>query len=150
MNYHLVILKKPYLDLIVSGRKTIELLLSKGRQSAFGRVHPGDRLFLKVSSGPVCAVATVADVRYYEGLTPPQIVQIKRQYNDQIMGGDAIWESVMNRRYGFLTWLRDVQTIDPIRIDKKDWRAWAVLSPGKDFGLLGRAGLWENANACHA
>lgn len=147
MNHHLVILKKQYLDLIVSGQKTIELRLGKGRRGAFGRVQPGDGLFLKVSSGPVCATATAADVKYYEDLTPQRIVQLKQQYNDQIMGGDAVWESMMDRRYGFLTWLRDVRRIAPIRIDKKDWRAWVVLSRGKDFGLLDRTGLWETANA---
>jgi ASC-1-like (ASCH) protein len=144
VNHHLVILKKPYLNLIVSGRKTIELRLGKGRRGAFGHVYRGDRLFLKVSSGPVCAVATVADVKYYEDLTPQRIVQIRQQYNDRIMGGDAVWESMMDRRYGFLTWLRDVRPITPIQIDKKDWRAWVVLSKGKDFGLLGRTGLWES------
>jgi ASC-1-like (ASCH) protein len=150
VDHHLVILKKPYLDLIVSGRKTIELRLGKGRQGAFGHVHPGDGLFLKVSSGPVLATATVADVKYYEELTPQRIVQIKRQYNSGIVGDAAVWESMMDRRYGFLTWLRDVRRIAPIWIDKKDWRAWVVLSKGKDFGLLSRIGLWETADACDA
>jgi ASC-1-like (ASCH) protein len=144
VNYHLVILKKPYLDLIVSGRKTIELRLGKGRRGAFGRVQPGDGLFLKVSSGPVRATATVADVKYYEDLTPQQILQIKQQHNDRIMGGDAVWEDMMGRRYGFLTWLRDVRPIAPIWIDKKDWRAWVVLTRGRDFGLLDRVGLWAS------
>jgi len=141
MNYHLVILKKAYLELILSGRKTIELRLSRGRLPLFGRVQPGDRLFLKISAGPVCAKASVADVKYYQTLTPPMIAQIKRQYNDQIMGGDAVWESLMDRKSGLLVWLQDVRRIEPIRIEKKDWRAWVVLSKGKDFGLLDEAGI---------
>ena len=137
MNYHLVILKKPYLDLILSGQKTVESRLTRAKGEAFGRVRPGDTLFLKVSSGPVCALATVAEVKYYEDLTPGRIVEIKEQYNEQIMGGDAVWQSKTDCRYGFLVWLRDVRRIAPIRIEKKDWRAWVVLKPGKDFGLLG-------------
>ena len=148
MKHHLVILKKPYLDLILSGRKTIELRLSKGRQPAFGRVCPHDRLFLKLSAGSVCGAAAVAHVECYEDLTPQGIVQIKQRYNAEIMASDAVWESVMDRRYGFLVWLRDVRRIPPIRIDKKDWRAWVVLTPGEDFGLLDKAGLWDNADAC--
>jgi ASC-1-like (ASCH) protein len=150
VNYHLVILKKPYLELILSGRKTIELRLSKGRQPAFGRVQPGDRLLLKVSSGPVCGAAIVADVRFYDDLTPERIVHIRQQYNNEIMGGDAIWQSLMDCRYGFLVWLRDVRRIEPIRIDKKDWRAWVVLKEGRDFGLLDRMRLWETTDACNA
>lgn len=52
MDYHLVILKKPYLDLILAGEKTIELRLNRAKRPAGGRVRPGDRLFLKPSGGP--------------------------------------------------------------------------------------------------
>lgn len=141
MSDHLVILKKAYLELILSGRKTIELRLSRGRSPLVGRVRRGDGLFLKVSAGPICARAAVADVTYYETLTPALIAQIKRQYNDQILGGDAVWDSMMDRKSGLLVWLRDVRPIEPIRIEKKDWRAWVVLSKGKNFGLLDRTNV---------
>ena len=42
VNSHLVILKKPYLDMILEGRKRIELRLYKTRHPAFGRVFAGD------------------------------------------------------------------------------------------------------------
>lgn len=140
MSDHLVIVKRPYLELILNGRKTIELRLSTGRSSLIGRVQPGDGLFLKVSAGPVCATATVADVTCYETLTPSLIGRIKQQYNDRIMGPDNVWEGLMDRKSGVLIWLRDVRRIGPIRIEKKDWRAWVMLSKGKDFGLLDEAG----------
>lgn len=138
MNEHLVILKKPYLDLILSGQKTIESRLTRARGEAFGRVRPGDKLFLKVSAGPVCATATVADVKYYENLTPERITRIKQRYNDRIGGSDAVWEAKMDCKFAFLVWIEDLQPIAPIRIQKKDWRAWVVLKPEKDFGLLTR------------
>jgi hypothetical protein len=136
MNYHLVILKKPYLDLILAGEKTIELRLTKAKRPAGRPVLPGDRLFLKPSGGPVCGLATAKDVEYHEALTPSRIRQIKQRYNDQIRGDDAVWESLMDRQSGFLVWLSDVRRIDPIRIAKQDWRASVVLTEGKDFGLL--------------
>jgi ASC-1-like (ASCH) protein len=136
MNYHLVILKKPYLDLILAGEKTIELRLTRARRPACGRVQVQDWLFLKQSGGPVCGLATVKNVQYYEGLTPEGIRQIQRQYNDRIRGDDAVWENMMDRRSGFLVWLTDVRRIDPIRIAKQDWRAWVVLTREKNFGLL--------------
>lgn len=138
MSYHLVILKKPYLDLILSGRKTIESRLTKARTAAFGRVQAGDMLFLKASGGPVCATATAADVTYYPNLTPEKVAQIRRQYGAKIGGDDAVWNELMDRKCGFLVWLADVKLIEPVRIAKKDWRAWVVLRPGKDFGLLER------------
>jgi len=60
-NYHLVILKKPYLDAILSGRKRIESRFTRTKRYAFGRVLPGDELFLKVSSEHIGAVAGLLD-----------------------------------------------------------------------------------------
>jgi len=135
-NYHLVILKKPYLEAILTGRKRVESRFSKTRRYAFGRVLPGDKLFFKISSGPVCAVATVAAVKNFENLTPRQIAKIKQQYNHCIAGSDAYWRSRTNCKFGFLVWLKDVRAIEPVRIRKKDWRAWVVLTKQENFGLL--------------
>jgi hypothetical protein len=135
-NYHLVILKKAYLDMILEGRKRIELRLYKSRHPAFGRVFAGDKLFLKVSSGPVCATATVEKVKTFENLTPGRIRDLKQQYNHEIIGGHEHWQSKMDCKYCLLVWLKDVKTIEPVRIRKKDWRAWVVLTEKKDFGLL--------------
>ncbi len=135
-NYHLVILKKPYLDAILGGQKRIESRFSKTRRYAFGRVLPGDKLFLKVSSGLVCATATAAAVRNFENLTPKKILELKHQYNRDIGGTDEHWQSKLDSRFGFLVWLRDVQPIEPVRIHKKDWRAWVILTEKENFGLL--------------
>lgn len=135
-NYHLVILKKPYLDAILGGQKRIESRFSKTRRYAFGRVLPGDKLFLKVSSGPVCARATAAAVKNFENLTPRQIIEIKQRYNDYIRGSDEYWRSKMNCKFGFLVWLKDVKPLEPVRIHKKDWRAWVILTEKENFGLL--------------
>jgi ASC-1-like (ASCH) protein len=140
-NYHLVILKKPYLDMILEGRKRIELRLYKRKHPAFGRVFAGDKLFLKISSGPVCATATVEAVKNFENLTPERILELKRLYNHDIGGGDEHWQSKIDCKYCLLVWLKDVKTIEPVRIQKKDWRAWVVLTEGKDFGLLKNASL---------
>jgi ASC-1-like (ASCH) protein len=135
-NYHLAILKKPYLDAILDGRKQIESRFTRTKRYAFGRVLSGDRLFLKLSSGPVCAIATVAAVKNFESLTPAQVADIKQRYNHQIMGCEEYWRSKMNCKFGFLVWLKDVQPIESIQIHKKDWRAWVVLTEKENFGLL--------------
>ena len=135
-NYHLVILKKPYLDAILEGQKQIESRFTKTKRFAFGRTLSGDKLFLKVSSGPVCAVATVAAVKNFENLTPKQIFELKQRYNRYIVGSEEYWRSKMNCRFGFLVWLKDVKLIEPVQIRKKDWRAWVVLTKKENFGLL--------------
>ena len=133
--YHLVILKKPYLEAILAGRKRIESRFTKTKRSPFGNVKLGDKLFFKVSSGPVCAVATVAAVKNFENLTQRQIIEIKQQYNHYIGGSEEYWRSKANCRFGFLVWLEEIEPIEPVRIDKKDWRAWVVLTEKENFGL---------------
>jgi ASC-1-like (ASCH) protein len=135
-NYHLVILKQPYLNAILEGRKKIELRLTKTKHHGFGRVFAGDKLFIKESSGPVCATATVEAVKNYEYLTPEKILEIKNKYNHNIGGGNEYWQNKMDSRFGFLVWLKNVKTIEPVRIPKKDWRAWVVLSEKENYGLL--------------
>jgi len=135
-NYHLVILKKPYLEAILDGSKTIESRFTMTRRTHFGRVLLGDKLFLKESSGPVCATAKVAAVKNFENLTPQQIIEIKQQYNHYIKGSEEYWRSKADCRFGVLVWLKDVEPIEPVRIRKKDWRAWVVLTEKENFGLL--------------
>ena len=135
-NHHLVILKKPYLEAILAGRKRIESRFTKARYRPFGQVLPGDKIFLKLSSGPICAVATVAAVKNFENLTPKQIIEIKQRYNHDIGGSSEYWRSKANCRFGFLVWLDGVGAVEPVRIHKKDWRAWVVLTEKEDFGLL--------------
>ncbi len=135
-NYHLVILKKPFLEAILGGRKRIESRFTQTRRSPFGRVQPGDKLFLKESAGPVCAVATVTAVKYFENLTPKRIIELKEQYNHHIRAGDEYWQSKADCKFGLLVWLKDIQPMEPVRIGKKDWRAWVVLTEKENFGLL--------------
>jgi ASC-1-like (ASCH) protein len=135
-NSHLVILKKPYLDAILAGRKRIESRFAKTKRAYIGRVLPGDRLFLKESSGPVRAVATAAAVKNFEKLTPKKISSLKQQYNHLIMGSDEYWQSKVNCRFGLLVWLKTIEPIEPVRIRKKDWRAWVVMTEKENFGLL--------------
>jgi len=135
-NSHLVILKKPVLEAILGGRKRIESRFTQTRRSPFGKVQPGDKLFLKESAGSVCAVATVAAVKYFENLTPKRIIELKEQYNHHIRAGDEYWQSKADCKFGFLVWLRGVRAIELVRIGKKDWRAWVVLTEQENFGLL--------------
>ena len=135
-NYHLVILKKPYLDAIIDGRKPVESRFWKTKRYAFGRVLPGDILFLKQSSGPVCAMATVEMVKNFESLTPKKIIEIKRRYNHLVGGSDEHWQQRVDCKFGLLVWLKDARVIEPLRIKKKDWRAWVVLTEKENFGLL--------------
>ena len=136
MNHHLAILKKPYLDAILAGRKTIESRLYQTKQKWLSQVNAGDKIFLKASSGPVMATAKVDKVKYFENLTAGQIAQMQKQYNQQILGDEQYWREKMSSQFGILVWLKDVRPIPHQSIKKFDWRAWVVLTPKENFGLF--------------
>ena len=142
-NHHLVILKKPYLEAIIEGQKRVESRFTKTRRPHFGQIYAGDEIFLKLSSGPVCATATAAAVKYFENLTPKQVLQLKQQYNHLIHGSNDYWQSKTNCKFGFLVWLKDIRPIEPVWISKKDWRAWVVLTAKENFGLLDTGAVKE-------
>ena len=136
MNYHLVILKKSYLDLVLAGRKTVESRFYRTGHKWLAQVSTGDKLFLKASSGPVMATATVAAVKNFDNLSCRQITELKEQYNQNIAGDEQYWQDKMNSRFGILVWLKDVSPIAPRFITKADWRAWVVLTQKEHFGLV--------------
>jgi ASC-1-like (ASCH) protein len=133
---HLVILRRAYLNEILAGRKKVESRFTRSRRAPFGRIGVGDRLFLKLSSGPVCARAFAEKVLEFENLSTSRMKQLKRKYNGLILGSEEYWADKRGSRYGVLVWLDGVRRIEPVRIDKRDWRAWVVLDDKEDFGLL--------------
>ena len=139
LNHHLVILKKPYIDAILTGRKTVESRFYQTKHKWLSQVGTGDKLFLKVTSGPVMATATIADVNRFDNLNTRLIAALKKQYNQQILGDDQYWQEKIRSQFGILVWLKDVRPITPRLIIKADWRAWVVLTPNEHFGLLDSA-----------
>jgi len=141
LNSHLVILKKVYLDKILDGTKPVELRLTKTAVPPFGSIAIGDRLFLKQSSGPVCAVAQVSSFQELRDLTPAKISQLKAVYNHLVGGADDYWKLKSDSKFAVLVWLKNVRTINPVRIYKKDWRAWVILTEKENFGLFASADI---------
>lgn len=135
MHKHLAILKRPYLKAIIDGNKTIEARLTKTKCPPFGQIVTGDVIYLKQSSGAVCATAKVGDVQIYENLNSLEIGEIKKLYNKQICGDQRYWQSKSGSRYALLVWLKDIKKITPVKINKKDMRAWVVLSKEFNYGL---------------
>lgn len=101
---HVAILQRSYLDLVLSGAKTIELRLTRTRREPFGQVAVGERLYFKQSGGRFAATAVIRGVRCLDSLTPSKIEAIKAKYNDRILGSDDFWQSRSSAR--FLTLVR--------------------------------------------
>lgn len=134
---HLVVVGKKYLESILRGEKKIECRLMSWRCAPYGRVERGDKLFFKVVSGPVRAVAKVADVRKWDNLTTKDVRKLRSQYNQEILGTEEYWRRKMKAKYAVLIWLTKVEEIVSCTIKKRDRSAWVILSKEKSYGLLG-------------
>lgn len=134
---HLVIVAKEYMEAILKGDKKIECRLMSWRCVPYDRVERGDKLFFKVVSGPVRAVAKVSEVRKWDNLTTKGIRELRRQYNQEILGTERYWRSKARAKYAVLVWLTNVKEIASRAINKKDRSAWVILSKDKSYGLVG-------------
>ena len=128
MPIHVAILKKPYIDLVVDGQKTVESRLTQNALPPYRMIQLGERIYFKESCGPFRAMGVADTVEFHEGLTPSEVNAIRRKWNDRICGDDAYWKLKANRRYASLISLRDVEPIDfAPRFTKSNGLAWFVL-----------------------
>jgi len=148
---HVAILKPGYLHAILERRKTIESRLTKTAQPPYGKVEPGERLFLKASGGPFMATAVAGKVQSYADLMTTDLEHLRRRYNKQICGDDAYWE--MKRESRFAT-LFELEQVEPISVGPNYkvayMKAWYVLeealSPLRDWTITD--GAIRNRYAC--
>ena len=124
---HLAILKRHYLDLILSGQKSVECRLTRVACAPFGRIAPGERVLLKQSSGPVRGQAVVEKILFFDDLTPRAVQKIRRGYNNLIQALPEYWESRQDCQYCTLVWLSEVRRVEPYRFPKKGMQAWVIL-----------------------
>lgn len=125
---HVAIVHREYVDAILDGSKTIEARLARVRCAPYEKIQPGDRIYIKQSSGPYRASAIATKVRYFDELTPSKVRAIRKQYNGAIGGRESYWANKRDARVATLLWLGEVKpvTLGP-RIPKMHGRAWLVL-----------------------
>lgn len=128
---HLMIVHPRYIAPLLSGTKSLESRLGQDRRAPFGKVSPGDIVYIKPTGQRVVAKAIVARVDEFENLTPEDIVHLRETYDDRIMGGDQYWESKANSKYATLigfqrvSMLRDDSTV-PAELLVANRNAWRI------------------------
>lgn len=150
MQHHLVVVREPYLKLLLSGEKRIECRLSAIRRAPFQAVAEGDLLWFKLSSGPVLAVAVVERAESRTSNSGANLVRWVRSHDRLIHAEPAFYDEAGDWvRFATLVWLRAVIAIRPMRISKTDQRAWVVLKiaprPGMQIGGANKVALSAKA-----
>ncbi|NTU81949.1 MAG: ASCH domain-containing protein [Chloroflexales bacterium] len=124
---HLAILVNPYLERILSGRKTIESRFSMQRRAPYQQIQQGDVVLFKRSGGPILGIGFVDEVMFYR-LTPAVLTEIQTTYAAELGIDDPnFWSERAHAAYGTLTRLSHVRRLPPMPFIKRDQRAWLVL-----------------------
>lgn len=123
---HIAVFSDPFLELVLSGEKTIESRFGKIRCAPFGSIFEGDIVLIKEVSGPICGL-TLAQRTWCYDLTDEPIEHIKDRFGTEIQGHDAFWLSCSGARYATLIELEKTIEIAPVRCEKRDRRGWVSL-----------------------
>lgn len=133
---HLAILTQPYLDKIIVGQKTIESRFSKMRVPPFYKVQKGDILLLKEAAGPIAAIASVSNVRFYGPLKPHDVELVMAENSDGLALEESFTKAKQDSKYATLINIGEVLPVKPLTITKSDRRAWVVLNDGTQNKLF--------------
>lgn len=139
---HLAIVEPCYLDLILSGEKTIECRLSRTRREPLGSVWAGERIYFKARGGRVGCSAVVTRVDEYLDLSAAGIQRLRERYDALVRGSDEFWRSRLAARYAMFAHLGEPRCEERGPLFKPkvgDRRAWFVLpaslSPPEPAGM---------------
>jgi hypothetical protein len=124
---HVAVLQEVYLNRIRDGRKTIESRFTQCRTPPFGWVQAGDILFLKLISGPILAIASVAKTECFGPLEPGQAEEIIEGHGVDLALDDEFREAKRDSKFVTLMHLGPVTSVRPVRLVKRDQRPWVVL-----------------------
>ena len=127
---HLAILKKKWLEKILSGEKTIESRWYKQKRTPYQKITKEDVIYFKESGKQVTVKATVQEALFFDALTEEKIRDILQRYGKQIgMGLDAV-SKLLDKNYCTLVVLKEVESIQPFQINKQGFgnmAAWITV-----------------------
>ncbi len=125
---HVAILKPDLVQAVLDGRKTVESRLTVQPRPPLGVIEAGERLFLKVSSGPFRATAVASAVREYRDLDPAGVRGLHAEWNDRVLGPTAYWQAKAGSRFAVMVTLTRVEACEvgpAYRIEHM--KAWYAL-----------------------
>lgn len=123
MKKHLAIFSKEEVRKIFSGKKNLDIRLSKRKISPFGRINIGDIVYIKPPGEEVVGQFIVKKVISFERLEIEDWKVLKSGYGVK----DAFPSK--NPKYATLIFIDQVEQFitSPIKLEKKDLRGWVVL-----------------------
>lgn len=121
---HLAVMTGPFLDMIISGRKTVESRFHRQRRTPLFTAKPGDVVVFRQSGRPASVAAILGDT-YYLDIAESGIDQIRATWAPRIgCDDDDFWAARVDARWVSLLLLDSVFSIPPQPLHKRDRQAW--------------------------
>ncbi len=109
---HIAVVWPRFIEAMLRGEKTVECRLTRVRCAPFGRIAPGDTVYLKERGGPMRAAATASRVEVFERLTPDAVDDLRRRFSNGINDSDEFWSlKRATARWGALIWVADLRHV---------------------------------------
>jgi len=126
-NIHIAVFIEPFLTYLLNGKKQWESRFSINNCAPYKRVSKDDIIFIKKAGGPIVAIGEIEDVWFLK-LNKNSFHELKENYSKLLCIEDPLfWEAKNLAEYATLIHLKNVKTINPIEIEKRDRRGWIVL-----------------------
>lgn len=119
MKRHIAIFKNGDEELILSGKKTVEVRFSKNKAVPFGQVSSGDLVYIKPVGKDIIGEFRVKKVLSFDGLDEVDLKEIKDRFGQDATDAKYATVIFISESSRFIT--------SPIKVTKKDNRGWLVL-----------------------
>ena len=120
---HVAVMREPFLQHILNGRKTIESRFSIKRICPFEAAAAGDVVAFKAQSGPIVGVAVVEHAAFYE-LDPSTWRRLRDDFAGPLCATDEFFDQRAQARYASLLRVAAPLRIEPLNVRKSDRRGW--------------------------
>ncbi len=138
---HLAILKKKWLEKILSGEKIIESRWYKQKRTPYQKIAKGDMIYFKETGKPVTAKAAVKEALFFDALTEEKLREILQKYGRQInMTLEAV-PRLLDKKYCTLVVLENIQKIQPFQINKKGYGIQSAWITVDNIGKIAKGNL---------
>jgi hypothetical protein len=143
---HVAIMKRQWelTDKILDGRKKAESRWMRSKKTPFGKVSPGDRVFLKDSGRKVRGMALVKDVRQFTDLNPLKVNSLLEKHHKELgMEKEDVpkfFRRFKDAKYCVMMKLEAAKRLRPFRIDKSGFgsmSAWITIKDIEEIRIGG-------------
>lgn len=145
---HLAIMKKGYIEKILSGEKKIESRFSMNRITPYHKISPGDKVYMQEVGKEVTAVFEVEKALFFDGLTEEKVEEIRAHYGKDICADEAFWSLKKHSKYATLLYIKAPRPITPFQIHKSDRSAFKSVKSVRDELVLNRRTIVKHPHDC--